>query len=118
MEQHPIEKMENHLYYVLGHVQDEWANKNLIEACNCLSKIKDERNEHNELIRVCSPIVTEEDGSDLIPNWARVQNALMRLISERDSYKAGLADLYDVARNGMIGDDALCMVNAEKLLEQ
>ncbi len=73
--------------------------------------------EHDNLIRVCSPIVIEEDGSDLIPNSVRVQNALMRLIADRDSYKAGLKDLYDVACNGMIGDDALCMVNAEKLLE-
>ena len=97
----------------------KWQRNAAIAELNAIKvQVQRSEQEHNKLIEVCSPLVTEEDGSDLIPNWARVQNALMRIIADRDSYKAGLKDLYDVASNGMIGSDALCMVNAEILIER
>lgn len=114
---HPVEKVEQLLFEVLGHVLEAKARESLFAAIKMLDAVKYERNQHNELIRVCSSIITDEDGSSLIPNWARVQNALMRVISDRDSYKAALKDLYDVASDGMIADDTLCMLNAERLLE-
>lgn len=96
----------------------KWQRNAAITELNSIRvQVERSEQEHDNLIRICSPMVTEEDGSDLIPNWARVQNALLRIMSERDSYRAGLADLYAVACNGMIGDDALCMMNAERLLE-
>ena len=81
---HPIEKLEQLLFEVLGHVSDAKASESLHAAIKLLDAVKDERNEHDNLIRTCSPLVKEEDRSNLIPNWCRVQNALMRLVSERN----------------------------------
>jgi Mg2+ and Co2+ transporter CorA len=107
---HPIEKAEALLFEVLGHVQDPNASDTLQKAIKCLGAIKDERNEHNNLIRTCSPLIMEEDGSDLIPNWCRVQNALMRLVSERNEYRRELNRMIDayrgqVTRFGTYGDE-------------
>ena len=110
MQQHPIEVLEAHLFNVLGHVSTEEAEDNLKKAIAIIGKLKDERNQHNHLIIVCSPLVKEEDGSDLTPNWYRVHNALTRLVSERNDYKRELNRMIDayrgqVTRFGSYGEE-------------
>ena len=103
---HPTIVLQDSLTEVIGHVHGDGPNASFLKAMSCIPAIMHDRGEHDSLIRVCSQYAKECDGSNLIPNWVRHQNALIRLEDERKSLYDALVLIcseYPRHRDGMHG---------------
>ena len=64
------------------------------EIKRLMSELEQVKSELNKTATSCSPFVIDEDGTNLIPNYARIYNAFQRLTAELEAYERDAAKAF------------------------